>query len=458
MRSARSILIVLTLAAALAVPAGFAASTRTLSRSPWTRITGPGHSGAQIGLARTSDGVLNAIWNQGNPAPTTIYDTRYSAAGAKLGTTTVASNFGGAGGLALLVMPDGSLRLFASGAPVTGSPAGGINTFTAAANGTGWQLAGGDIWGGPPAAAASTIGATLTKDGQPVTGWAGAFQVGLASGGSGTTACSCFASNGDLATDAGSGSVVMSGIGQPSGYQYAGSYVQEVSPSNGGRVMLPSFNEVLGDSGISGRLGASGIYVMYSDNLRPGVTKPAVRLYRYNGPTKTIAKGPFSVAKVFAGPQGRLWLVWGDATDVYVTRTNKAAGKLEPVQKLKAPPGTGVLVNADGEGSQGALDLFAESDAGGGYGFFHAHVLAEFSLGVKVASRGTGRHQSPVAKVTLVVRDAGDAVAGATISVAGKKLTTNAKGTATLTLKPGSYSAVAKAASYKPAKAHFSVK
>jgi hypothetical protein len=449
MRSARRIVIALVLAATLAVPAALAASAKSTAHSKWVRITGPNNTGAQLGLARTSDGVLNVIWNHGVPAPTTIYDTRYSSSGAKLGTSTVVSNFGGAGALAALVMSDGSLRLFASGAATTGSSVVGIHTFTAPASGTPWTRAAGDVWGGAPAGASSTIGAALTKTGVPVTGWGGAFQVGLSSGTSGTTACACFSLQGNLATDASSGAVIMSGLGQPSGYKYAGTFVQEVTPSNGGRVVLPSANQGSGDSGVSGRLGASGVYVMYSDNTRPQVTKPAVRLYRYKGATKTIAKGAFTVAKVFPGPQGRLWLMWGDAQDgVFVTRTNKAAGKREPVQKLKAPPGTGFLWDADGEGSQGALDLFVKSDAGGGLGFWHAHVLARFSLKARVAHHRKGT----AAKVTLVLRDAGDAVAGAKISVGKRKLTTNAKGAVSLKLRHGVYSVGAKAPSYKPAK------
>ncbi len=448
--------IALALAATLALVGSLAASAGHASAtgSAWSRLTGPNNTGAQLGLARTPDGVLDVIWNRGNPAPTSIFDTRFSAGGARLGTATVGTNFGGAGGLALLVMPDGTLRLFASGAHAAGSTVVGVNTFTAKANGTGWALDPGAIWGGPPAGAAATIGAALTKDGQPVTGWAGAFQVGLQAVSSGTVACSCFALQGDLATDAGSGAVVMSGIGQPSGYKLAGTFVQKALPSVGGRVMLPSANQGLGDSGISGRLGAPGVYVMYSDTTRSGVTKPAVRLYRFGGGTRTIAHGAFTVAKVFAGPAGRLWLVWGDAQDgVFVTRTSKAAGALEPVQKLSAPPGSGFLWNANGEGSQGALDLFVDADAGG-RGFWHAHVQAVFSVAAK-SKRAT---HAAKATVTVTVRDAGDPVAGAKVAVGGKKLTTNAKGTVTLTLKPGSYKATASAAGYKPATASVTAK
>jgi hypothetical protein len=429
------------------------ASRPAVAGSSWTRITGPGNTGQQLGLARTADGVLNVIWNRGDPAPTSILNTRFSPTGTALATQSVGSNFGGAGGLSLLVMPDGTLRLFASGAHANGSAVAGVNTFTAQANGTGWTLDPSAVWGGPPAGAAATIGATLTKDNQPVTGWSGAFQVGVAAGGNGTTACSCFTRQGDLATDAGSGAVVMSGLGQPSGYKLGGTFVEQVVPSVSGLVVLPSGTQGFGDSGISGRLGEPGVYVIYSDFTRSEVTKPAVRLYRYQGETRTIAQGSFTIAKVFPGPAGRLWLVWGDArAGVFVTRTNKAAARLEPVQKLAPPPGSGFLWNANGEGSQGALDLFVDADAGG-RGFWHTHVLAKFGL---TATSKRGKNETK-ATVTLSLRDAGDPVPGASITVGGEKLTTDAAGTAEVTLKPGVYKTSADADGYAQAQASFTV-
>ena len=58
-------------------------------------------------------------------------------------------------------MPDKSLRLFTPGT-------GGINTFTASATGGSWTHQSGVGWGGAVAESAYVIGATLTKDGQPV--------------------------------------------------------------------------------------------------------------------------------------------------------------------------------------------------------------------------------------------------------------------------------------------------
>src|SRR4249920_2886623 len=68
----------------------------------------------------------------------------------------------GISGLALVTMPNGTLRLFAAGATHAGSNAFGINTFTAPAGAGSWQLQNGVFWGGAVANSAAYIGATLT--------------------------------------------------------------------------------------------------------------------------------------------------------------------------------------------------------------------------------------------------------------------------------------------------------
>ena len=70
-------------------------------------------------------------------------------------------------------MPDKTLRLFAAGGTHPGSSSYGINTFTAPGGGRTWTLQDGVFWGGAVANASGVIGATLTKDGQPVTAWRG---------------------------------------------------------------------------------------------------------------------------------------------------------------------------------------------------------------------------------------------------------------------------------------------
>jgi hypothetical protein len=112
------------------------------------------------------------------------------------------------------------------------------------------------------------------------------------------------------------------------------------------------------------------------------------------------------------------------------------------VQKLRAPSSNG-LTFVQCEGSTGPLDLFADD----GTGFWHTHLLARLAVRATVA-RG---------KVTISVRDAGDPVSGARVSVAGKHLRTNAAGSVSLALRHGAYSASASAPGYSTASAAFHV-
>jgi len=432
-------------AVALAVSAAAAAAALTAQAGPtataWTRVSGPTDPGVQLGLARTADGVLHVVWNRGRTT-TSIFDTRLSPAGKTTGTSTVASGFGGNGGLALLAMPDRTLRLFAAGAQ---TPAiDGINTFTAPETGASWTLQSGVSWGGAVASASGTIGATLTRDAQPVTAWAGTAAEGVPPASIPQNGFVADQLDSHLATDAATGAVVLSGVTIAG---KGGLFVQKVLPSPGPALVLPVPTVQDRGASLSGRIGAAGVYVAYADGK-------AFSLYRYGGTSRTLATGPYTSAAVCAGPQGRLWLGWGDNNDeLFVTRSNRAASGFEPVQKLTLPQSTqNGLTFVQCEGSLGPLDLFAYvNDKANAPGFWHTHVLAQFALRATVAKTKTG------AKVTLSARDAGDPVPGAAITVAGKHLKTDAKGQAVLALKAGSYAATAAATGYSPASVHFKV-
>jgi hypothetical protein len=416
----RPISIVVVAVAAVAVGGGHAAS----AGSAWSRISGPDQAGAQLGLARTGDGVLHVIWNRGNSS-TSIFETRLSAAGKPVGTSTVAKGWNGNGGLGLVVMPDRTLRLFAPGT-------GGINTFTAPTGGGSWSLQSGTAWGSAIAESAYVIGAALTKDGQPVTAWRGLAGEGVPPGSIAPYEGGMAESY--LATDTASGAVVLSGstnAGQ------GGVYVQRILPSPGPRVVLGPLGKEWGNQ-VSGRSGAPGVYVAYADGR-------SVRLYRYGGGSKTVATGPYLSATVCAGPAGRLWIAWGGSDgSVVVTRSNRAATTFEPAQKLHLPGGALTFLQC--EGSAGPADLFAAGQQNGG--FSHAHVLAQLALHVQATRK----------KVTISARDAGDPVSGVSVTAGGKHLKTAANGQASLTLRPGSYSVRATASGYAPASTSFSVR
>jgi hypothetical protein len=442
-----SMLVLIALACTAAATAVFApgGAARTAATA-WTRISGPNNAGDQLGLARTADGTLHVIWNRGNQPPSSIFDTRFSPSGAKRGTTTVTGSWDGSkNGLALLTMPDGTLRLFASGGHSSATSSGGISTFTAPASGAAWALQP-DVWGGPVAASAGVIGATLTKDGQVVTGWRGTAAEGIPPSSIPQDAYAPFQLATHLATDAGSGAVVLSGV---YGGGKGGVYVQQILPTKGAAVVLPlPYANQDRNTSMSARIGAPGVYVAYAD------TK-AIRLYRYGSRSRTLARGPFTSAAVCAGPDGRLWIGWGDNNDeLFVTRSSRAAGALEPVQKLALPQGTqNGLTFVQCEGSAGPLDLFAEvTDKANGLGFWHTHVLALLSPRAGVRKTKTG------GAVTITVRDAGDPVAAATVTVGAHRLRTNAKGQASLPLRSGSYTASVTAPGYAPASLRFTVR
>src|SRR5262245_13761458 len=158
-------------------------------------------------------------------------------------------------------MSDKTLRLFAAGATHPGSSAYGINTFTAPEGGGRWSLQNGACWGGAVANSAGVIGATLTKDGQPVTAWRGFAGQGIPAAPQGPYVADQTASQ--LATDASGGAVVLSGVTIAG---KGGVYVQQILPSRGRSVTLPLPNgQNDWNSGLSGRAGASGVYVAYAD-------------------------------------------------------------------------------------------------------------------------------------------------------------------------------------------------
>jgi hypothetical protein len=420
MRRPQVLILVLVILAAAAAAVGAAGSVT--ATTAWSRISGPSQPGLQLGLARTADGVLHVIWNRG-ATNTSIFETRLSAAGRKLGTSTVAAGWASNGGLALVVMPDRTLRLFAAGT-------GGLQTVTAPLTGKAWTLQP-VAWGGAVAEASAVIGATLTKDGQPVTAWRGNAAAGVPPASIPQNGYEGGMGESFLASDAGTGAIVLAGetnAGQ------GGAFVQQILPSPGPRVLTPPLAKDWSVSE-SGRIGAAGVFVANADGR-------SVRLFRYRGSSKMLATGPYFSAAVCAGPQGRLWVAWGDANGLFVTRSNHAAGGFEPVQKLRPPSNNG-LTFVQCEGSAGPADLFADD----GTGFWHTHVLARFAVHAAIA-RG---------KVTISVRDAGDPVAGATVVIGGRHLKTGASGSVATTLRKGSYSARATAPGYATASTSFRV-
>jgi hypothetical protein len=136
---------------------------------------------------------------------------------------------------------------------------------------------------------------------------------------------------------------------------------------------------------------------------------------------------------VATGPQGRIWVMWGDdgGGGVNVTRSNKAVNGFEPIQHLN--PKSAVLYRISGDGRLGPLDLLVDQIPDTGTlqppAVFYARVLAELSARLSVASI-KNKHGQVIAHVLrITVTDAGDRVPGAVVTARGAHKTTDATGT-----------------------------
>jgi hypothetical protein len=427
------------------------------------RISGgtspPTAVGFQLGLARTAGGTLNVVWNRGT-SKATIFDTRISSGGKIIGTTTVATNWSGNSGLAMLSTAGNTLQLFAGGGSV-GSIYNGINTFTAPASGAPWAYVPKVSWGGIPAGESPYLGATVVANGQAVTAWPGFYRVGLGPSGAVVPIYPDMLSS-ELVADQKTGAVVVSGVTIAT---KGGTYVRRLLPIPGPVMLLPSSTDTR-SSGEAARTGARGVYIAWANG-----NGQAVELTRYQGGSRTLAQGPvpggglgWAAANVFPAPGGRLWVVWwADRSNyLFVTRSNEAASTFEPVQTLVLPdPSTDAgivpISQVQGNGLTGPLDLFADTTIGNQpeTGFLYTRVRALFALHESV---GTYFHGAKTAPVKLIVRDAGDPVEGVHITVGHQHELTGASGSVTIQLAPGgSYIARATAPGYVPASISFMV-
>lgn len=426
-----------TLAAATlaaAIPA--AALAAQAGPTSWTKVS-DGDASQRLGLARTADGVLHVLWAKG----TRVAHVPVSATGVPGAATTVVAGWTNVNGPGLVVQPDGTLRAFVPGsraANLTG-PDVGVNTLTAPPSGAPWTLDKQAVWGGS-LANQRNVTAVAGKDGVPVTavGGSGAvFFKGVTRDQPATVLPpQPYSYDPEVAVDAATGAIV--------GAWYAGSgktgiVAQQVYPAKGKQKLLGTASAAA-EGGISGRLGAPGTFVVVHDGA-------SVKLLKASGGLvwRTPASGVAGV-DVTAGPEGRLWVSWIDRSgNVFAARSSKALKAFEAVQKLASPPGANGSFAVQGEGSAGPLDVFADVRAGAGITWFHRQLKPLLTLRTTKA-KAPGKKAADVI-VTFRVTDAGDPVAGAKVSAAGKTLTTDARGEARLTTSSGG-NATATAAGY----------
>lgn len=444
----------------LVLVAGVAVSANAGPPGKWTQIT-HAHNGAKsnLGLARDRHGTLHVLWAgpkfRSFPA---IYDTPISLKGAVGRPKTVVSGWNSVQPPAAVTASDGAIHAIISGQKVLSKddPFAGLNE--AVGPGT-WKL-GTRAFGKFSITVPSNaeVGTAVLKSGQLVTVWRSAASLLFQTGVDPSTQPQDVTPPNDpstspvIAVDQKSGDAVIAYHGVGSG----STFFRRILPSLGVPQAMPQSKA---DPTIAARAGG-GVFSAYT----PDGSK--VLLLRLGAQPKPVPvpKGARALtAGVAAGPEGRLWVFYGDEQTTYVTRTNKAVSGFEPVQALKSPSKTLQYFRLEGEGSAGPLDLFADVTIDGKTkdGSYHQQVQPALSLRASKKPAKNKQGEVTGVRVTVHVTDAGDPIKGAKVTgLPGGTKTTGASGSIVLTVpaeKKGTFALTAKKAGYVTAKGRLSL-
>jgi len=448
----------------------------------WTRVTSePQPSNTrEIGLERTPDGVLHVLWTRDSGATEQVMHRSISA-GAKalsanhqLISTPNAVN----PSVDLLPRPGGSIRALFSGI-FPGSPLpGGYSTVmatTTSSDGASWTpinaASNNQSGSNSPVYAAAGIGGALASNGTPMSIWGdsspsgGGFHLGLdGTDADGDLGSACCERDPNIAVDSATGVFAFGwnfvGAGsQPNALQVVQPLVTPVLTAPGSRATWLQQRV-----GLSGRIGAGGIYAAYGFGANPFDARPA--LWRFGAAKAKVVKQPRDAehTTLAPAPSGRIWVAWEGkdrGNRLFATRTNPKASRFGAVVSVKPPKGTDAVHRLNVEGSRGYLDLLALVNRGGGdISYWHQRLLPGLTLTAKPKKVAAGK------RVAFKVSDAGQAVKGAkvTLKLGGKQLSkkTKASGKAKMKVpaktKPGRYAAAARKGGYAGTKRKLRVK
>jgi hypothetical protein len=408
-------------------------------------------------LARTRDGTLHVAWHR-RIASSSTYDlltTPVSPAGAVGASVPVVTGWVSIGGPTLLAEGDG-LALFFSGprTNTTGDPTDGLDVAFSG-GGQIWRvdnaaIAVGDFVSARDASVAA-VGSTFLESwyaGQETVVHAGIYEPTAPNQrGYGDGANQGVASDGTTALVA-----WCTDVQGPNGV-----FVQPIDPGSGAPAgpasLMPGSTDV--NSGVAetscpasarvpivARVGG-GYYVVSTDG-----TRRVVRVWRVGtASSATLAAGTSFKQQLAltSAPDGRIWVGWIDGEKLTLRRSNKAATVFGATVTVRASPpsSAGSVYQLDLSAQADRVDAVARTDGtGAGPALYHTQSYPGLTLSATGSRRASFR-----------VTDAGDPVAGATITVAGRKLTTSAQGRASVRPSPGSYTATASKSKYVSATA-----
>ncbi len=394
---------------------------------------------ASVAMARTTNGSLHLIYQTFSGRSFSGLASLAIGASGQPGLQVQALSGWQAGQPGLVVLPNGTLEALFAGTSPSPDLVASVWGMTSSDGGATWSAPTNVRGGGPNEALAYSSNVTAALAGStPVIALPQAGNIVVQTG-LGANSPSFVVTNGadgattdaDLAVDAKTGEVVAS---WPSVAHNPTLWLQGVAPTLGAAQQQPgqSRNALV----LAGRDTGPGVFGAYT----PDGTH--VRLLRYGGGSIAVGSRIGTTAKVLGvatGTDGRIWVMWGDdgSGGIAFTRSNKAVTRFEPIQDVD--PKAGSIYRVEGDGRLGPLDLLVDEIPGGKgpiqpAGVYYARVLPELSATVSVSAVKNKLGVVVAHKLTVAVSDAGDPVAGATVSAKGQQKKTNAKGVAVLTL------------------------
>jgi hypothetical protein len=273
----------------------------------WTRITATnGRNTDEVGLARTGDGVLHVAWlRRETGSKEGIWHHSIAADGTVPGSSNaIATDWASANFPDLIRTAGGGLRVFFGGIRTTspGEPQTALNTATAPASGASWALQPGSV-SRSTVTYATTVGAAPAKDGTPVVAWedgspgSNGYHFGVNRSGpeAGYERSGCCVYKADVGVDASSGNLVVAWYSNITGK--SGIYTRELFASGPGteRYVPTSATSDRRNAlslsqrvGITGRLGAPGVYVGFGSGYP---TYQSVKLWRVGDSTPLLSIG-----------------------------------------------------------------------------------------------------------------------------------------------------------------------
>jgi hypothetical protein len=444
----------------LVIVAGTALSPAALAGGPgtWTDVSGPvGSLLVQPRLARDAAGLLHVVWI--TEGPTQDLKQRAIAADGTAGAQqTLVQGWGSLSNPAIAYDQSAAapLSVFAGGvsSSASGDAQSGLYRWSSV-DGATWTQQPGLVSGPGGTAYGSDISAVVTPASvfQTWFGTAGVFSHrGLSNGADfNVNDVGNYGYDSAFAYDSAAQKLWIVAAYNASGKQ--GLWMREIDQATGDGLgasqQLPQSTTAYSGAQefsmeqipvpAAGLVGQAGVIFAYPTGY-PSTTQ--LRVWRVAGGSTSTAvlaggtseKGATAVA---ATPDGRAWVVWtdnaGSARRVYASRSNVGATSWGAVTSVAVPPGTDSLWQLAASAQAGRLDVLAQASASNDYRIYHTQLFA--GLGVSVVPATVKTKASFTATVT--VTDAGAAVAGATVSAAGKSATTDGSGVAKLTLKAG---------------------